>query len=74
MTCGEIPRHWRKSWVVWERVSSNPGHWYCCFATNDPAKAVEVAADRAPFVLDTLVMAPGERPVMPKGRCHRNTP
>lgn len=75
VTCGEIPRHWRKSWTVWELVRGNHWHWLCCFATNDPAKAMDNAAARGNVgAIDALAMAPGERPIMPKGRCHRNTP
>lgn len=69
VTCGRVPRHWAKSWTVWERP--NPNYWQCVFASNDPAAAVENAAWRTS---ENIVMAPGERPVMPKGRCHRNTP
>ena len=68
VTCGRVPKHWRASWTVWFRVRVR--HWKCWFGTNDPAKAV--AAARGDY--ENLVMGPGERPVMPKGRCHRNTP
>ena len=69
MTCSRLPKHWRASWTVWVRV--RPDYWQCSFATNDPIRAEENAADRA---LDTLVMPPGESPLMPKSRCHRPSP
>ena len=64
MTWSRVPKHWRLCWTVWLRV--RPDHWQVSFATNDPAKAVEVATDR---VCDTLVYPPGQKPIMPKGQC-----
>lgn len=68
VTCSRIPAHWRKSWTVWVRVTVR--YWKCDFATNDPARAVEAACDRGP---ESLVMPPGESPIMARGRCHRNS-
>ena len=65
MKCSPVPKDCRKSWTLW--VRDRPDYWQLHMATNDPARAIE-ECDHF-YCLETLVLPPGQRPMMPKGQC-----